>query len=193
VKANIHEGQVLYFGTHAIADPTDPLRSKLVLAKEVGEQREDGYLHAYELFGLPLQAELAVLNACESGVGNLQKGEGMISLAYSMHYAGCPSTVLSLWKVDEKINTGITAQFLDYLQQGVSSSEALRQAKLDYLNSADARGQHPFYWGGMVLLGKDNPVALAAQPRRAWALLGVAGVLALLVYGGYRYRRGFLR
>ncbi|MEZ4949999.1 MAG: CHAT domain-containing protein [Saprospiraceae bacterium] len=91
---------MLYFGTHAIADAEDPLRSKLVLAKDF--EGEDGYLHAYELLGLPIEADLAVLNACESGLGNIQKGEGMISLSYSLQFAGCPSTVMSLWKVDEK-------------------------------------------------------------------------------------------
>lgn len=177
IKAHLHEGKILYFGTHAIADPADPLRSKLILAKEIGEQKEDGYLHAYELYGLPLQAELAILSACESGLGNIQRGEGMISLAYGIHYAGCPSTVMSLWKVDEKINTQLTQVFLDYLDQGYPKSEALRQAKLDYLATASADLQHPFYWGGMVLMGQDGTVEL---PRRlGWGLI----LLVLAAFG----------
>jgi len=188
IKANIHKGKVLYFGTHAIADPDDPLRSRLVLAKEVGAQTEDGYLHAYELYGLPLEAELAVLNACESGLGNLQKGEGMISLAYSIHYAGCPSTVLSLWKVDEKVSTQITEDFLNFLDQGLSKSEALRQAKLDYLASANATLQHPFYWGGMVLMGKDGQVELG-QNRSVWYLLIPLGILIVGLLYWLSWRR----
>ncbi len=188
IKANIHKGKVLYFGTHAIADPADPLRSRLVLAKEVGAQTEDGYLHAYELYGLPLEAELAVLNACESGLGNLQKGEGMISLAYSIHYAGCPSTVLSLWKVDEKVSTQITENFLDFLDQGLSKSAALRQAKLDYLASANATLQHPFYWGGMVLMGKDGSVKLR-QEGSHWYLWTVFGILVVGFLGWMAWKR----
>ncbi len=187
IKANIHKGKVLYFGTHAIANSSDPLRSKLVLAKEVGEQKEDGYLHAYELYGLPLQAELAVLNACESGLGNLQKGEGMISLAYSIHYAGCPSTVMSLWKVDEKISTQITESFLDYLDKGLSKSEALRRSKLDYLTSSQAETRHPFYWGGMVLMGKDGQVDLEGKGWKWYWVLSGGFFVFLLGYGGFRY------
>lgn len=188
IKANIQHGNVLYFGTHAIANASDPLRSKLVLAKEVGPQVEDGYLHAYELYGLDLQAELAVLNACESGVGNLQKGEGMISLAYSLHYAGCLSTVMSLWKVDEKVNTQITQNFLQYLDDGLPKSEALRQSKLDVLNTATGDLQHPFYWGGMVLMGKDGPLVFQ-QNNRPWFM--AAGALMILLLLGYVLKSRF--
>lgn len=182
IKANIQAGNVLYFGTHAIANASDPLRSKLVLAKEIGPQTEDGYLHAYELYGLDLQAELAVLNACESGLGNLQKGEGMISLAYSLHYAGCLSTVMSLWKVDEKVNTQITQNFLQYLDDGLPKSEALRQAKLDVLNSNTGDLQHPFYWGGMVLMGPDGPLTFQPSNTRWFLVAGAIIALLLLAY-----------
>ncbi len=179
IKESIQKGKVLLFGTHAIADSEDPLRSKLVLSKEIGEQKEDGYLHAYELYSIPLEAELAVLNACESGIGNLQAGEGMISLAYSIHYAGCPSTVMSLWKVDEKISTQITESFMQYLSEGKSKSEALRQAKLDYLNSAKSILQHPFYWGGMVLMGKDGELEVKEKKGYWYWILGGGGLLGI--------------
>lgn len=186
IKANLHKGNVLYFGTHAIADPADPLRSKLILTKEIGPQKEDGYLHAYELYGLPLQADLAILNACESGLGKLQKGEGMISLAYSIHYAGCPSTIMSLWKVDERISTRITGDFLQYLDQGFSTSQALRQAKLDYLDQAETTQLHPFYWAGMVLMGKDGLVQLRKK-KSNWPVY--AGLAILLLIGMYQIVR----
>ena len=158
IKSNLYKGNVLYFGTHAITNAKDPLRSKLVLAKEIGSQNEDGYLHAYEMYGLELDADLAVLNACESGIGNLKEGEGMISLAYSLNFAGCPSTIMSLWKVDEKTNTYITDLFFKYLSDGQSKSEALRNAKLEFLATADPTSLHPYYWSGMVLMGNDGVV-----------------------------------
>ena len=187
VKANIQKAKVLYFGTHATANASDPLRSKLILAKEIGEQKEDGYLHAYEFFGLPLEAELAILNACESGLGGLQAGEGMISLAYSLHFAGCPSTVMSLWKVDEKISTQITQDFINYLHEGLPKSEALRQAKLDYLKSADPRLRHPFYWGGMVLMGQDGVVELKRKSANWTFWLLVVGLGLLLFWVRNKY------
>ena len=186
IKANIHKGQVLYFGTHAIVDTDDPLRSKLVLSKEIGPQTEDGYLHAYELFGLPLEAELAVLNACESGLGNVQKGEGMISLAYSIHFAGCPSAVMSLWKVDEKVSTQITETFLGNLENGLTKSEALRAAKLDYLSQAEAPLDHPFYWAGMVLMGKDGQVELNSKWHLSFWWIGGTFLLILGLFWYFR-------
>lgn len=184
VKQKLPQGQVIFFGTHAIAEAEDPLRSRLVLAKETGEQVEDGYLHAYELYGLPLSAGLTILSACESGLGQLQEGEGMVSLAYSIQYAGCPSTVMSLWKVDEKINTEISRSFLQHLSSGMEKSEALRQAKLDYLASG---GQaHPFYWGGMVLMGQDGEVAMERKGGSWMILVGMVLLGGILLGMGWR-------
>ncbi len=188
IKENMQKGKILYFGTHAIANSDDPLRSKLVLAKEAGPQTEDGYLHAYELYGIPLEADLTILNACESGLGDIQEGEGMISLAYSIHYAGCPSTIMSLWKVDEKISTQITADFLQYLSQGLSKSEALRQAKLDYLDTAKNGMDHPFYWGGMILMGQDGAVVIKKKIGYWWWILGVG--IAISAYFLLRRKNG---
>ena len=189
IKANISEAGLLYFGTHAITNAVDPLRSKLVLAKEVDEQKEDGYLHAYELFGLELNAELAVLNACESGLGAFKKGEGMISLAYSMQYAGCPSTIMSLWKVDEKINTKITSDFFENLAKGFTKSEALRAAKLDYLATTKGSLASPFFWGGMVLMGKDNTMKIEENYKIRYIVL-VFAILAIII-GYFLYRKKY--
>ncbi|MEM7373656.1 MAG: CHAT domain-containing tetratricopeptide repeat protein [Bacteroidota bacterium] len=188
LKRSLPTGNILYFGTHAIANSDDPMRSKLVLAKEIGPQIEDGYLHAYELFGLPLQADLVILNACETGLGKLQQGEGMISLAYSIQSAGCPSTVMSLWKVDEKMNSRITQDFLVYLDQGLSRRDALRQAKLDVLHSNEAGLKHPFFWGGMVLMGKDGVMTLPRTNTNWMIWLGL-GLLLCFILVGMRYSK----
>lgn len=181
VKREMTTGSILYFGTHAIANAEDAQRSRLVLAKNPGGDSEDGYLHAYELYGLDLDAQLAILNACESGIGLLKAGEGMISLAYSMHFAGCPSTMMSLWKMDERSSTRITEAALEYLRRGRPKGEALRQAKLDYLAQSPDDLQHPFYWAGMVLMGDDEPVPLKGAWPWPWLLSG----LALLLILGY--------
>ncbi len=189
IKSNLHKGNVLYFGTHAITNGTDPMRSKLVLAKEIGEQKEDGYLHAYELYGLTLNADLAVLNACESGIGSLQEGEGMISLAYSLNFAGCPSTLMSLWRVDEKTSTKITNLFFDYLAGGASKSEALRNAKLAFLEGADESQKHPYYWSGMVLMGKDGQVSFRKKIPTSLIFVGISLlIIGFLFWFGFRKR-----
>ncbi|MCI4667861.1 MAG: CHAT domain-containing protein [Bacteroidia bacterium] len=179
VKQSLPKGNLIYFGTHAIADAQDPLRSRFVLAKESGNQSEDGYLHAYEMYGIKLDAEMAILSACESGLGQLQEGEGMISLAYSINYAGCPSTVMSLWKVDEKVNTEISERLLTNLAKGMPKSEAIREAKLAYLH--DNPGTHPFYWGGMVLMGKDGTIEVKQKNLYQKYLIPTAILLFLIL------------
>jgi len=178
VKSQLPEGGIIHFATHAISDESEPLKSKLVLSKDIGKQNEDGYLHAYEIYSIPLNAELAVLSACESGIGKLQKGEGMISLAYSMNYAGCPSTAMSLWKVDEKANTKIIEYFFNEIETGIDRSAALRNAKLKYLSEAKGDQSAPFYWAGMVLMGKDGPITISTKMN--WMMI-FAGVLAIFV------------
>jgi len=181
VKSALSQGNIIYFGTHAITNEHEPLRSKLVLTKELGDQKEDGYLHAYEIYGLELAADLTVLSACESGIGQIEEGEGMISLAHSIHYAGCPSTVLSLWKVDEKSNTALIDAFLEKIADGQIKSEALRNAKLDYLSKN--KGIHPYFWGGMILMGQDGSIELVKKNQSyLWYLTPIIVlILAFLV------------
>jgi len=185
VKSSLSQGSIIYFGTHAIANELDPLRSKLVLAKEKDDDGHDGYLHAYEIYGLDLNADLTILSACESGIGQLEDGEGMISLAHSIHYAGCPSTVLSLWKVDERSNTQLIDLFLENIAEGQVKSEALRNAKLSFLSENE--NAHPYFWGGMILMGQDGTVELARQSNWPWYVL--AGALFFVAVLLFRKKR----
>lgn len=103
----------------------------------------------------------------------------MISLAYSMNYAGCPSTAMSLWKVDEKSNTQIIDYFFKEIEKGVDRSEALRNAKLKFLSKVTDERKAPFYWAGMVLMGKDGPIKIKSNPNSIFIFLLALGVLFL--------------
>ncbi|NNC82995.1 MAG: CHAT domain-containing protein, partial [Flavobacteriales bacterium] len=104
-KQHAAQYEVIHLGTHTEINNVSPLYSKLILSKS---SSEDGYLHAYELYDMQLQAELAVLTACQTGVGQQESSEGVISLAHSFAYAGCPSIIMSLWDVDEQSTAIIT-------------------------------------------------------------------------------------
>jgi len=171
---------IIHLGTHAETNQNSPLMSYLVLSKNMkNDSLDDGYLHAYEIYQMPLQAELAVLTACETGVGKKQNSEGVISLAHSFSYAGCPSIVMSLWSIDEKTSAGIISDFYRYLGEGMHKNKALRQAKLDYLASAPKDLQSPYYWAGLVLLGDHNPVSI--KPDN-WGQKAAIVFLALSVF-----------
>ncbi|WP_353125474.1 CHAT domain-containing tetratricopeptide repeat protein [Parapedobacter pyrenivorans] len=155
------EYRILHFGTHAEVNNESPLQSRLFFAKALAEDTlntDDGYLYAYEIYAMQLRAELAVLTACETGAGAWRDGEGVISLAHSFMHAGCPSVVMSLWKIDEKASTEIIAKFYEYLAKGKSKSEALRESKLRWIRAEDDRLAHPYYWAGLALIGDRTPL-----------------------------------
>ncbi|MCH6234209.1 CHAT domain-containing protein [Cognataquiflexum rubidum] len=100
-----------------------------------------------------LQTELIILTACNTGVGKSIKGEGVMSLARGFASIGIPSSITSLWEVDDIATYKITELFYKYLNEGYFSDIALQKAKLDYLNLYDKENMIPYYWGGMVLIG----------------------------------------
>ena len=109
-----------------------------------------------------------------------------MSLAHSFMYAGCPSVVMSLWKIDEKSSAGIIARFYQYLAKGFSKSEALRSAKLHHIQSSDPQLSHPYFWAGMTLVGDSS----AMYPSYTW-LWFTGGILLLVAISGalfFRYR-----
>jgi CHAT domain-containing protein/TolA-binding protein len=178
---------IIHLGTHAETNQNSPLMSYLVLSKNMkNDSLDDGYLHAYEIYQMPLQAELAVLTACETGVGKQQNSEGVISLAHSFSYAGCPSIVMSLWSIDEKTSAGIISDFYHYLGEGMHKNKALRQAKLDYLANAPKELQLPYYWAGLVLLGDHNPVMIEKEFN--WFGLTFVSIV-LIIFLGFFFRK----
>jgi CHAT domain-containing protein len=171
---------ILHLGTHAELNESSPMYSRLVLAKDLpGTGTDgDGYLHAYEIYELDLRAQLAVLTACETGIGKNEAGEGVRSLGYGFAYAGCPSLVTSLWSIDEKVSSEIITRFYGYLADGMPKHLALRQAKLDHLESAIGELTHPYYWAGLVLVGDVEPIERPDDSKRFY-LWWVIGALAL--------------
>ncbi|MBX3253162.1 MAG: CHAT domain-containing protein [Chitinophagaceae bacterium] len=175
---------ILHLGTHAEINNQAPLQSRFFLAKQLSADsvtNEDGYLHAYEIYGMHLQAELAVLTACETGSGSLTQGEGVISLAHSFMYAGCPSVIMSLWKIDEKASAGIIAGFYKYLSEGKTKSEALRLAKLEHIKASDLSSAHPYFWAGMTLVGNEKPV-FETSYSKIWTIAAALALLSGIVW-----------
>lgn len=150
---------ILHLAMHTQIDDENPLYSGLIFSQDStvpDSLDEDGILHAYEIYTLRLNAELAVLSACETGRGQLARGEGIMSLARAFRFAGCPNIVTSLWQTDDRISRELMHYFYEYLAEGVPKDEALRQAKLQIL--ANSSQQHPHYWAAFVLIGNDQPI-----------------------------------
>ena len=132
---------------------------------------------------MQLNADLAVLSACNTGYGKLSRGEGVMSLARAFTYAGVPATVTSLWKVPDLTTREIMVDFYKNLKQGMSKDAALRQAKLTYLkNAPESIAANPFFWAGFVPMGNmeamdmTESTLLSIFSKSAISILGILGV-----------------
>lgn len=162
-KNNLQNGSVLHLATHAIVDDERPGYSRLLFSLSNQDTLNDGYLHAYELYNLKLNAELVTLSACNTGFGQIQSGEGVMSLGRAFAYAGSPNVLMSLWSVPDKSTSQIMIEFYKNLANGMPKDVALQQAKLAYIASADNMTTNPFYWSSFVLIGDPKPLSLRPQ------------------------------
>ena len=150
---------VLHLAMHTIMKDDSPLLSLLAFTNvDTGDTIEDNRLYAYEIYNMKLNAQMAVLSSCNSGTGKMQKGEGMMSLARGFIYAGCPSIIMTLWQVADKSSSELMTSFYKYLKRGKSKQEAMRLAKIDYLETADDLTSNPYFWSGFVVLGDGSPI-----------------------------------
>jgi CHAT domain-containing protein len=122
-----------------------------VLAQRPGE---DGLLETREIFNLKLSADLAVLSACQTGMGKEVTGEGLVGLTRAFFYAGVPSLVVSLWNVVDGSTPGLMLDFYRNQDRLHNKAKALQAAKLTMI----ARGTfaHPSYWAPFILLGEPR-------------------------------------
>jgi CHAT domain-containing protein len=191
-KAKAGNHKIIHIGTHAESDNVSPAFSRLIFAKTTEGQLDgsDHAIYAYELYETNLSARLAILTACETAKPVYQPGEGMISLSHAFRYSGSESLLTSLWKIDEKASNQITGEFLMHLKNGLPKDEALRQAKLTYLQQAQGRTLSPQYWAGLVLMGDPDPIEGLARPviRYGWLLLALVCLAVLWAVGRLLWR-----
>jgi len=175
-----NQTEILHLATHAIANDEDPMRSGLYFSNQL-DSLEDGFLTVFEIYNMKIPAKLAVLSACNTGTGQLAKGEGVLSLGRAFSYAGCESVLMSLWMANDQSTSKLITSFYERLATGDQKDVALRNAKLAFLDQADPITAHPYFWSGIVAAGDMSPIASDSFPRWWIGLLALAG-FALFVY-----------
>jgi CHAT domain-containing protein len=156
----LHAGNygVLHLAMHSLLNNEDPNYSELLFNHE-NDLGNDGYLHVSEIYNLQLNAAMVVLSACSSGYGKIQQGEGPISLSRAFSYAGCPSVVMSLWKIPDEVTNQVMTNFYMELKKGKQKDEALKLAQLKFLSGTnDPLYHHPYFWAGFVVMGDASPL-----------------------------------
>jgi CHAT domain-containing protein len=149
--ATLSSYDYLHFATHGIVDETEPELSRIFL--NTGN-KDDGHLFSGEIYNLQLKAQLAVLSACQTGLGKLSKGEGVIGLSRALTYAGAKNIIVSFWSVADESTAELMTSFYKRLIEDDEKnfSMALRQAKLQLIKSR--KFSTPYYWAPFVLIGK---------------------------------------
>lgn len=146
--------RMLHFATHGLIDSRRPELSSLVLSlfNERGEP-QNGLLRLHDIYNLKLQADLVVLSACQTALGQEIRGEGLVGLTRGFMYAGAARVVASLWSVDDRATSVLMQRFYRHMiSGGMSPAAALRQAQSEM--SREARWQDPYYWAAFSLQGE---------------------------------------
>ena len=156
----LNDYRILHFATHSLLDERVSDRSALVLTQD-SDPEEDGFLQVREIYQRELDADLVVLSACRTGLGKLEKGEGIQGLPRAFFCAGASTVLVSLWPVRDRSTARFMELFYYHLSSGKSKQTALRQAKLDMLDSKDIR---PSDWAGFILMGEGKQSIMLQRP-----------------------------
>ncbi|MCT4603818.1 MAG: CHAT domain-containing protein, partial [Marinifilum sp.] len=179
-KNNASNYDVLHLAMHTIIDDENPMYSKLVFT-QTNDTIQDGLLNTHEIYNMNFNARMVVLSACNTGDGKLLKGEGVMSLARGFFYAGCPSIIMTLWTVEDQTGSNLMTNFYANLSEGLQKDQALRNAKLKYLETADPLKSHPYFWSGYVTMGDVEPLYNLSMKNNL-VYMGLGGLVLLVLF-----------
>ncbi|WP_299314142.1 CHAT domain-containing protein [uncultured Aquimarina sp.] len=176
-KKEIQNYKIIHLATHA--DASDSITPWIAF--------RNSKLTNEQLYTLKNSAELVLLSACNTSVGKVNQGEGIMSLARGFFKSGAKSVIPSLWSTNDKATSTITSDFYKNLSEGQTKSEALRTAKLSYLhNNSDAEAS-PHYWASLVLIG-DSGTLLPRANNLLFFWIGL-GALLMIILGYFLFKK----
>ena len=154
LQADLARFRILHFATHSLLDDQRPELSGIVLSlvNRAG-RRQNGFLRLYDIYNLRLKADLVVLSACQTALGQEIKGEGLIGLTRGFFYAGAPRVIASLWKIDDRTSAAFMRPFYEaLLVRYERPAAALRSAQIAMWRTKgwDA----PYYWAAFTMQGE---------------------------------------
>jgi len=151
---NLSQYKIIHFATHGLVNSTHPELSGVILSlvDEKGNPL-NGFLRLTDIFNLKLAANLVVLSACQTGLGQNIQGEGIVGLTRGFMYAGAQRVVVSLWSVDDEGTATLMSSFYQgMLQKGLTPAAALRAAQLELWKQE--KWHSPYYWAAFNLQGE---------------------------------------
>jgi CHAT domain-containing protein/tetratricopeptide (TPR) repeat protein len=183
--------RIIHFATHGLANNDYPDYSLLAFSP-ILDTIENELLYVSDLYNMQLNADLVVLSACETGIGKMARGEGIISLARGFSYAGAKSIFTTLWSVNDNATATMVVLFYENIQKGQPKDIALQNAKIQFLENATNQSAHPFFWSPYIIIGDVVPI-LGLEKTATWlfwTLTIAAIVLAGALLAILRFRFG---
>jgi CHAT domain-containing protein len=147
--------KIIHFATHSVIDSGHPELSRIVLSlvSESGATRP-GLLLLKDIYRMNLSSDLVVLSSCQTAIGQLDVGEGPMSLSRGFLFAGSKSVLATLWAVDDEATAEFIGRFYKHLlREGFSPIDALSTAQSEFRHHAIRRFRNPYYWAGFELYG----------------------------------------
>jgi tetratricopeptide (TPR) repeat protein len=154
-KTPLKDYRTVVFATHGYAGTDLPgvMEPSLILTLVDQPKDQDGFLRLSEVMGLKLNADIAALTACQTGLGKRISGEGTMSLGRAFQYAGAKTVLMSLWSVSEQASVDMVESFFRNVKEGKPKLEALRLARQEIR----AKGyDHPYFWAPFILVGETQ-------------------------------------
>ena len=177
---NVNNHSIVHLASHANAN--DSLNPWIAYS--------DKNITLNELYLSENSADLVVLSACQTSLGTLNKGEGVMSLARGFFNTGSNSVLSSLWNVNDKSSSEIMIGFYKNIKDGKTKSEALRLSKLDYINTHELSEASPYYWASFVLIGNSDALpSLEKNSSPVLIILGIILMLLLLVFSYFKLKK----
>ncbi len=165
---NLKKYKILHFATHGLVNEIKPEYSAILLAQDTSsktdslalllanvEQQNEGFLYQSEIYNLNLNANLVVLSACETALGKISEGEGVIGLTRALLYAGTRNIIVSLWQVNDKSTKNLMIYFYKNMlnnHKNLVYAKNLQKAKLKMIKQG--KYAHPYFWSPFILIGQ---------------------------------------
>ncbi len=149
---NLEKYKYIHLATHGAVNESTPELSRVFLSNSDGQ--EDGNLFSGEIYNLKINSDLVTLSACQTGLGKIKKGEGIIGLSRALLYAGAKNMTLSLWRVSDASTADLMQNYYqNFLETDTPNfAQALRNAKLKMIRNGQFSA--PYYWASFILVGK---------------------------------------
>ena len=172
-KKDVGQNGIIHLSTHSFLFKKQPV----IFFSNYYDPYNDGFLEAGEIVQLKLKSDLVVLSSCNSGLGVIDESEGILGMTKAFFEAGAKSVVVSLWTVNDKYTAKLMTLFYQNLSKGLDKSEALRQAKIEFIKKYSP---NPYYWAAFVLSGNVSRLNLETNFNFVPYIIEVVFIIIIL-------------